>query len=77
MEKENKAILESLERLKRNADYQYLCTHLKWIQELIEIKIFDENESIDKKQILISKRNSIKNFIELTEDLIKQFNINE
>jgi hypothetical protein len=29
MEKENKAILESLERLKRNADYQYLCTHLK------------------------------------------------
>jgi hypothetical protein len=44
---------------------------------LIEIKIFDENESIDKKELLISRRNTIKHFIELTEDLIKQFNINE
>lgn len=75
MEKDNKTILEALERLRRNADYQYLCTHLKTMLFLIESNIFNENLAFETKSTLIIKRNVIKNFIELPEDLIKQFEI--
>ena len=70
---ENKIVLETLERLKRNNDYQYLCTHLNRIKDNIETYIFDETIDHNQKQSLIVKRNTIKNFIELTDDLIEEF----
>ena len=73
LETNNKAILETLERLRRNSDFQYLCTHLKWIQGILEGQIFSDAVEHWKKEQLITKRNSIQNFIELPEDLIEQF----
>ena len=70
---ENKIVLETLERLKRNNDYQYLCTHLNRIKDNIETFIFSEDVKHEDKQSLIVKRNTIKNFIELTDDLIEEF----
>lgn len=68
-----KAILESLERLKLNSDYQYLCTHLQDMKEVTERMIYDESLEHRVKESLIIKRNTIKNFIELPEDLIQEF----
>lgn len=73
MENENKVIIEALQRLKRNKDYQYLCTHLISLQNITESKIFDENLEHKQKESLIIKRNTIKNFIELPDDLILDF----
>lgn len=42
------------------------------IQNNIEANIFNENTSHDKKESLIVKRNTIKNFIELPDDLINE-----
>lgn len=70
---ENKVILETLERLKRNKDYQYLCSHLSWINETLVKMVFDESIDIKDKQALIIRSNSIKLFLELPKDLIEQF----
>lgn len=70
---ENKIILETLERLKRNSDYQYLCSHLTWIKETLNKMVFDESIEHKEKQALIIRSNSIKLFLELPKDLIEQF----
>jgi hypothetical protein len=43
---------------------------LRRIQGNCEALIFDENVPLAKKESLIVKRNTIKNFIELPDDLI-------
>lgn len=70
---ENKVILESLQRLKLNNDYQYLCTQLKDIETTIDSYIFDEAVDHNEKLKYIIRRNSIRLFIDLPNDLIEQF----
>lgn len=70
---ENKQILESLEQLRRNKDYQYLCTHLNELKEYTEKLIYDEATDHEYKKTLIIKRNTILKFIELPTDLIQEF----
>jgi len=70
---QSKLVLETLERLKRNKDYQYLCSHLEKIKTRLDNYIFDETVLHEEKKSLIVKSNTIKNFIELTDDLIEEF----
>lgn len=70
---ENKLILETLERLKRNSDYQYLCERLNAIKWMIDNQIFNEWIEHEQKKWLIVRSNSIKLFIELPQDLIEEF----
>ena len=74
---ENKIILETLERLKRNNDYQYLCERLKTIKRTIDEQIFNEWVKHEDKKSLIVRSNSIKLFMELPEDLIEEFTPSE
>lgn len=74
---ENKIILETLERLKRNNDYQYLCERLKTIKRIIDEQIFNEWVKHEDKKSLIVRSNSIKLFMELPEDLIEEFTPSE
>ena len=68
-----KAILESLQRLKLNNDYQYLCTQIKDIIDMYDKFIFDENTSDLARNRFVIKRNTAKLFLELPDDLIQQF----
>ena len=70
---ENKVILETLERLKRNKDYQYLCERLKNIKSIIDNQVFNEWVNHEDKKWLIVRSNSIKLFLELPQDLIEEF----
>ena len=47
------------------------------IKSNIETLIFDESVSMDRKIILIARRNAINNFIELPDDLINDEMIKE
>ena len=70
---ENKIVIETLERLRRNSDYQYLCSHLTNIKSSLDKMVFNEDIPHEKKLAYIIRSNSIKIFIELTDDLIEQF----
>jgi hypothetical protein len=67
----------ALEQLKSNEYYKVLTNELERIKGNIELSIFNENISIDKKPALIAKRNTIQNFIELPDDLIQEETIKE
>lgn len=72
---DKKLVLESLQRLKWNNDYSHLCSYLKPVQDELESMIFDESKNNAEKELLIFKRNIIKKFIELPDDLINQFEV--
>lgn len=63
--------------MKSNEYYKVLTNELERIKGNIELSIFNENISIDKKPALIAKRNTIQNFIELPDDLIQEETIKE
>lgn len=63
-------IQQALESLKQNQSYGVLVEELKKIQNNCEELIYDERTPIEQIAILRIKRNTIKNFIELPEDLI-------
>lgn len=73
MELEEKIIIETLQRLKLSKDYQYLIWHLKNIKKLIDTNIYNEDLEHKNKEVLIIKSNLINNFINLPDDLLKQF----
>jgi hypothetical protein len=64
-------IQQALENLKRNQSYNVVVDELKRIQNSVENAIFDETTPIEKVALLRVKRNTIKNFIELPDDLIR------
>lgn len=53
-----------------NPSFQLLVEELKRIQSSIETTIYDERTPIEQISSLRVKRNTIKNFIELPDDLI-------
>lgn len=63
-------IQQALESLKMNPSFQLLVEELKRIQSSIETTIYDERTPIEQISSLRVKRNTIKNFIELPDDLI-------
>lgn len=71
---ENKQVIQSLERLKLNNDYLLLCDYLKNIKSIIDKDIFREDIKHCDKELLINRSNTIKLFIDLPDDLLKQFN---
>lgn len=73
MELEEKVIIETLQRLKLSKDYQYLTWHLKNIKKIIDTNIYNEDLEHKNKEVLIIKSNLINNFINLPDDLLKQF----
>lgn len=64
-------IISSMEALKQNPQYQVLVKELESVRSSIESQVFDENVPFERKRELIIKRNSIKNFIELPDDLLE------
>lgn len=48
-----------------------LVKELESVRSSIESQVFDENVPFERKRELIIKRNSIKNFIELPDDLLE------
>jgi hypothetical protein len=63
-------IQQALEALKTNQNYQVLVNELKSLQSNVENLIFDESTDEKSLKALIIKRNTIKNFIELPDDVI-------
>jgi DNA replication protein DnaC len=61
---------QALEQLKKNQSYLVLVEELKRLLSNVETLIFDERTEDSKLRQLIIKRNTIKNFIELPDDLI-------
>ena len=59
-----------MEALKLNSNYQVLINELNNLLKVVENTIYDENVDFNAKNSLIIKRNTIKNFIELPNDLI-------
>jgi len=76
-EKNNQLILESLNRLKTNNDYQLIKNELEQVMKTLEQMIFDENQNHELKEKVILKRKLISLFIELPNDLLTVFSINE
>lgn len=60
-----------MEALKLNPQYQVLVSELESVRSSIESQVFDENIPFERKRELIIKRNAIKNFIELPDDLLE------
>ena len=60
----------ALQNLRENNHYKILVEELERLNNNVESQIFDENIPHEKKLSLIIKRNTIKNFIELPDDLI-------
>jgi hypothetical protein len=50
---------------------------LQKVKNSIEAAIFNENIDIAKKPMLVARRNTIQNFIDLPDDLIQQEMIEE
>lgn len=67
------AVQNALENLKRNADYQYLCTELESIKDLLDYNIFNEDIEHERKVFFIAKRNAVQNFIDLPSDLLAAY----
>jgi hypothetical protein len=65
-------IQQALETLKTNQSYLVLVEELKRLQSNVERVIFDENTDESKIKALIIKRNTIKNFIDLPDDIINE-----
>lgn len=63
-------ISQALESLKKNQSYQVLVEELRRIQSNCEELIYDERTPVEQIAVLRIKRNTIKNFIELPDDLI-------
>lgn len=63
-------IQQALESLKKNQSYRVLVEELKSLQSNVEDLIFNENTPVERLEALRIKRNTIKNFIELPDDLI-------
>lgn len=63
-------IQQALEHLKTNQNYLVLVDELRRLQSNIENTIYDERTPLEQVAILRVKRNTIKNFIELPDDLI-------
>ena len=72
MDNENLRQIESLQALKINNHYQYLCEKLKSIKKVIDDKIFDEETDNSERERLIYRSNTIKLFLELPDDLIEE-----
>ena len=63
-------IQQALESLKTNQSYQVLVEELRRLQNSTENAIYGERTPKESLPLLIAKRNTIKNFIELPDDLI-------
>ena len=63
-------IQQALETLKTNQSYLVLVEELRRLQSSVETTIYDERTPKESLPLLIAKRNTIKNFIELPDDLI-------
>ena len=63
--------VESLERLRRNKDFQYLVTELELIKEIVDASIYNEDTDNEMRKRMVMKSNIIKLFQELPEDLIE------
>lgn len=74
-ETNNEVIIESLERLKRNADFAIIKDELIKIQKTIDWMIYNEQTSDDLRFKLVMRSNLIKSFIELPDDLLNQFTL--
>lgn len=67
----------ALQNLKENQHYQIIVQELEKVKSSIESAIFNENIDIAKKPMLVARRNTIQNFIDLPDDLIQQEMIEE
>ena len=74
-EQSKEKVVETLNRLKLNNDYQLIVNELNLIKGQLEWMIYDENTESDLRQVLIIKRNLIKNLAELPDDLLAQFQV--
>ena len=72
LEIQQKIQIESLERLRRNKDYQYLCTEFNKAKNLADGLIYDESTSDEDRKTLVIKSNIIKHFLELPTDILEQ-----
>lgn len=63
-------IILALENLKINKHYQYLIEQLKSIKATIDTDIYKEDIDNEYRLRLVSRSNTIKNFIELPDDII-------
>lgn len=67
----------ALQNLKENQHYQIVVQELQKVKSSIEQTIFNEAVSHERKELLIGRRNTIQNFIDLPDDLIALEVINE
>lgn len=72
---QNNEMLLAIQNLKANKNYQIIVNELNRIKDFIEEQIYDENTNDETRKVFVIKRNTIKNFIELPDDLIKGFEI--
>lgn len=72
---QNNEMLLAIQNLKANKNYQIIVNELNRIKDFIEEQIYDENTDDESRKVFVIKRNTIKNFIELPDDLIKGFEI--
>ena len=66
---------QALKNLKENPSYAIITEYLKDVMEKIDSQILDEGIHIDRKETMIIRRNLIKLFIDLPDDLIQQFEV--
>ena len=78
MEENNpQIVLESLTRLRTNKDYLLVVKELKAIDKTINNLVYDENTSDSDRKMCVIKKNLIKNFLELPEDMFNAFKLSE
>ena len=70
-------VQQALESLKKNQSFKIVVEELERLKNSVERLIFDENTPEKDLKALIIKRNTIKNFIELPDDLITIEKIND
>ena len=66
---------QALKNLKENPSYAIITEALKDVIETIDNQILDEGIPIGKKETMIIRRNLIRLFIDLPDDLIQQFEV--
>ena len=69
--------IQALENLKENHSYVLIAQELKWIVKDLDSCILNEQIPIKDKEVLIVKRNLIQLFIDLPDDLIEQYKVEE
>ena len=71
MENESTPIQTAVAHLRTNPHYQLLVKELENVKVNAETEIFDESTTDERRRQLVMKRNSIKAFIELPDDIVQ------